>query len=89
MPDVTGQSEGQAIGTLQGAGLNVVVEQVQVPFGSPAVGTVVSQAPGGGTEVPGGTTITIRIGVSGPPPPTTTLPPTTTTLPPTTTTNPD
>src|SRR5690606_13890512 len=41
IPDVTGQSEAQAIATLQGAGLNVVVEQVQVPFGSPSVGTVV------------------------------------------------
>jgi serine/threonine-protein kinase len=86
VPDVTGQSEAQAVATLQGAGLNVLIEQVQVPFGSPAVGTVVSQSPGGGTEVDGGTNITIRIGVAGPAPTTTTLPPTTTTLPSTTTT---
>jgi serine/threonine-protein kinase len=87
VPDVSGRSEAEAVGILQGAGLGVVVEQVQVPFGSPAVGIVVSQSPGGGSEVEGGTTITIRIGVSGPAPTTTTLLPTTT-LGPTSTTGP-
>jgi serine/threonine-protein kinase len=86
VPDVSGQSEGGAVSVLQGAGLGVAVEQVTVAFGSPLVGTVISQAPGAGAEVDRGAVITIRIGVAGPPPTTTTSPTTTSTT--TTTTTP-
>jgi serine/threonine-protein kinase len=61
VPDVTGESEGQAKSDLHNAGLNASV--TQQPTNDPSqVGNVISQSPQGGTALAQGSTVSIVIG---------------------------
>jgi beta-lactam-binding protein with PASTA domain len=73
---------------LQAAGFLASKSDVDVPFGAPQAGKVVSQSPTAGTPAAKGSTVSIIVGKELPPPATTTttLPPTTTTVARTTTT---
>ena len=64
VPNVTGQSQSQAVTTLQSAGLAVVV--YQVPSTTVPAGTVSDQTPAGGVLAQPGTTVTIVVS-TGPP----------------------
>jgi serine/threonine-protein kinase len=88
VPLVEGLTEAQARTELNNTGFAVIdVRLVNVPFGDPNDGRVISQTPGAGDAVDATTTIVLRIGRAEPPPTTTsTTTTTTTTLPPTTTT---
>jgi serine/threonine-protein kinase len=70
VPNVVGQTESQATSSLQAAGFTRSVELVEVPFGSPDVGRVVSQSPDGGQQAPAGSNVVIRVGKEAAPPPT-------------------
>ncbi len=87
VPLVKGLTESQARDKLQTSGLLSVVVYVDLPFGSPDDGKVISQNPIEGQQVPKGQQITINVGRAAPAPPTTTTvaPSTTTTVAPTTT----
>jgi serine/threonine-protein kinase len=88
VPLVEGLTEAQARTELNNTGFAIIdVRLVNVPFGDPNDGRVISQTPGAGDAVDASTTIVLRIGRAEPPPTTTsTTTTTTTTLPPTTTT---
>jgi serine/threonine-protein kinase len=88
VPLVEGLTEAQARAELNNMGFTVIdVRLVNVPFGDPNDGRVISQTPGAGDAVDATTTIVLRIGRAEPPPTTTsTTTTTTTTVPPTTTT---
>jgi serine/threonine-protein kinase len=86
VPMVTGLSESEARDQLQAAGFLASKSDVDVPFGAPQAGKVVSQSPTPGTPVAKGSTVSIIVGKELPAPPTTTVPPTTTTVARTTTT---
>jgi beta-lactam-binding protein with PASTA domain len=88
VPMVTGLSESEARDQLQAAGFLASKSDVDVPFGAPQAGKVVSQSPTAGTPAAKGSTVSIIVGKELPPPATTTttLPPTTTTVARTTTT---
>ncbi|PVZ04284.1 Stk1 family PASTA domain-containing Ser/Thr kinase [Actinomycetospora cinnamomea] len=62
VPDVTGRSRESAEATLEGVGLEVSFREVD---GGGAAGTVVGLAPGPGTPVPRGSTVTVDIARSG------------------------
>jgi serine/threonine-protein kinase len=87
VPLVEGLTEAQARAELSNMGFSVIdVRLVNVPFGDPNDGRVISQTPGAGDAVDATTTIVLRIGRAEPPPTTTSTTTTTTTVPPTTTT---
>lgn len=87
VPLVEGLTEAQARAELNNTGFTVIdVRLVNVPFGDPNDGRVISQTPGAGDAVDATTTIVLRIGRAEPPPTTTSTTTTTTTVPPTTTT---
>jgi serine/threonine-protein kinase len=71
VPDVTNQDEGSATEALREAGFKVEVVRQEVA--DPALeGIVLSQRPGGGTQAPKGSTVTITVGElpkDVPPPP--------------------
>ncbi len=81
VPNVVGQTETTAIRTLQNAGFPSQSVFIDVPFGSPQDGKVISQNPPAATQAAKGSTVTINVGKALPPPATTT-----TTIAPTTTT---
>jgi serine/threonine-protein kinase len=62
VPDVEGQTEDSARANLTGDGLSVVVSEESVDDPSDD-GRVIDQAPGGGTRVQMGSTVTIVVGV--------------------------
>ena len=78
VPLVKGLTESAARDKLQTAGLLSTVVYVDLPFGSPDDGKVISQLPVDGTPFPKGQAVTITVGKAGPPPSTTTTTPTTT-----------
>ncbi|HEV3504925.1 MAG TPA: Stk1 family PASTA domain-containing Ser/Thr kinase, partial [Actinomycetes bacterium] len=59
VPNVVGQSQQDAINTLQGAGLQYSVETIESSEVEP--GTVAEQDPPGNGQAPRGTTVTIRV----------------------------
>ena len=59
VPDVTGEAEAQARSTLTGAGFTVHVTPQTTS--SAAAGTVLSESPAGGTQVPQGSTVMIAV----------------------------
>jgi beta-lactam-binding protein with PASTA domain len=61
VPDVLGQDEATATSTLQGAGFQVVVID-QATADQTEDGTVLDEQPGGGTQAPRGSVITIYVG---------------------------
>lgn len=66
VPRVVGESQAQAVSTLQQAGFNVsVVEQQN---GSVSPGTVLAQAPTQGNKARKGTSVTITVATAPPPP---------------------
>jgi serine/threonine-protein kinase len=82
VPPVTGLTEAQARSQLTAAPRSFVVnvEYINVPFGDPNDGRVISQDPSAGTQVAPESTVRLRVGKSVPPPTTaapTTPPPTT------------
>jgi beta-lactam-binding protein with PASTA domain/predicted Ser/Thr protein kinase len=79
VPLVEGLTEAQARTELNNTGFAIIdVRLVNVPFGDPNDGRVISQTPGAGDAVDATTTIVLRIGRAEPPPTTTS---TTTTAP--------
>jgi serine/threonine-protein kinase len=60
VPDVTGQTQGQATATLQGLGLSVNVAD-STGCDPQLYGTVLTQQPTGGTSVPPGSTVGITV----------------------------
>jgi serine/threonine-protein kinase len=64
VPNVTGQSQSQAVAALQGAGFAVVVDQV--PSTTVPTGVVSDQTPSSGVLAQPGTTVTIVVS-TGPP----------------------
>ena len=86
VPLVEGLTEAQARQELNNAGFfDIEIRLVNVPFGDPNDGRVISQTPGANTSVDASTPIVLRVG-RGEPPPTTTTSTTTTTVAPATTT---
>ena len=69
VPDVVGDSEQMATGTLQGQMFTVRVVP-QVTSDSTQVGNVISQSPTAGTSAPLGSEVVINVGVAEAPPPT-------------------
>ncbi len=61
VPNVVGRTAGDARTALQSAGFTVQQESV-IDHTCNAVGRVMNQAPGGGTFVTAGSTVTIRVG---------------------------
>ena len=82
VPDVTGQSQQDAVNTLKGQGLAARV--VDVPSTKPA-GTVVAQSPSAGTKTQQGSTVRLNVAATAPATTTSSSQPTTTSSQPTTT----
>ncbi|HEY8474728.1 MAG TPA: Stk1 family PASTA domain-containing Ser/Thr kinase [Natronosporangium sp.] len=66
VPDVVGETQVIAEDRLRQAGFEVDVQEADPPDDPDLVGTVASQNPGGGTEAPRGSTVTIRVYPEGP-----------------------
>ena len=64
VPNVIGQSQSQAVATLQAAGFAAVVDQV--PSGTVAAGTVSDQTPSSGVLAQPGTSVTIVVSTGAP-----------------------
>jgi beta-lactam-binding protein with PASTA domain/tRNA A-37 threonylcarbamoyl transferase component Bud32 len=66
VPNVVGQTESNAISTLQGRGFEVDTSTTTLSPGDPNVGRVVSQDPTSGRKVDKGSTVKIVVGVAAP-----------------------
>jgi beta-lactam-binding protein with PASTA domain len=67
LPYVIGSSESRARSRLEGVGL-VVTESTQSVSNSSSNGVVLDESPSPGSQVPGGSTVTLTVGQYAPPP---------------------
>ncbi len=81
VPNVVGQTEANAINTLQTRGFDVATTPKSVPAGDPNAGRVISQDPTSGKQADKGSTVKIVVGQAAAPTTTTAAPTTTTTSP--------